>query len=126
VPTARGRPSGSTPREPRGGGDRDRDRDRDPGAARSSAVCAQEKRRLQEAIGAARRELEEEKLRVQRLKVGAGAWRAGGPGCGGSWRPPIPSWEGRGGARAGMGTHVPPWEEGGDLEVFVSVFFWGG
>ncbi|OBS74193.1 hypothetical protein A6R68_15266 [Neotoma lepida] len=33
-------------------------------------VCAQEKRRLQEEIGAARRELEEEKLRVERLKVG--------------------------------------------------------
>lgn len=33
-------------------------------------MCAQEKRRLQEEIGAARRELEEEKLRVERLKVG--------------------------------------------------------
>lgn len=31
-------------------------------------MCAQEKRRLQEEIGAARRELEEEKLRVERLK----------------------------------------------------------
>ncbi|CAO2611159.1 Palm3, partial [Lemmus lemmus] len=31
-------------------------------------VCVQEKRRLQEEIGAARRELEEEKLRVERLK----------------------------------------------------------
>lgn len=35
-----------------------------------SCVCEQEKRRLQEEIGAARRELEEEKLRVERLKVG--------------------------------------------------------
>lgn len=33
-------------------------------------LCAQEKRRLQEEIGAARRELEEEKFRVERLKVG--------------------------------------------------------
>lgn len=35
----------------------------------SSVLCAQEKRRLQEEIRTARRELEEEKLRVERLKV---------------------------------------------------------
>lgn len=43
-----------------------------PASGQLRVLCAQEKRRLQEEIRAARRELEEEKLRVERLKVGGG------------------------------------------------------
>lgn len=51
-----------------------------PASGQLRVLCAQEKRRLQEEIRAARRELEEEKLRVERLKVGGGRGRLLSPG----------------------------------------------
>lgn len=51
-----------------------------PARGQLRVLCAQEKRRLQEEISAARRELEEEKLRVERLKVGGGQGRLLSPG----------------------------------------------
>ena len=75
------------PREPPGARRRREGGRREGGPARPHpargqlrVLCAQEKRRLQEEIRAARRELEEEKLRVERLKVGGGQGRLLSPG----------------------------------------------
>ncbi|KAK2501520.1 hypothetical protein MC885_000919, partial [Smutsia gigantea] len=71
APTCAPRPAGLAAQEAceRGeeGGRTTRRRPR-PARPALRVFCAQEKRRLQEAIGAAHRELEEEKLRVERLK----------------------------------------------------------